>query len=98
MSEQSVVAYFSSLAVSQEAPAWSRLVQDVTDVVEMGTGGEVDGPWDADEEQAVTAYGPSAEELWELMAPLLRAFTVRGGRVVLRFGEGDSAPTRTIRL
>lgn len=63
----------------------------LTEAIERADVGEFDGNEFGGGEVVLYAYGPDADELFAVMAPILHGLPFRPAHVVLRYGSVDDA-------
>jgi hypothetical protein len=74
------------------------LAEQIQEVLEVQSLGEIRGSWSGPSETAIFIYGPSAQSLYEALRPILTAYPLaQNARVVIRHGKAELNP-ETIRL
>jgi hypothetical protein len=107
---QEIVETFGTcegLAVYLDGVGLSDAVYDECDINELADqilevliplGGEMRGAWMGPTETSIYLYGPSADEVFEALEPILTAYPLcQNARVVIRHGNPKLGP-RTVRL
>ncbi|MFJ6482309.1 hypothetical protein ACIQK6_19640 [Streptomyces sp. NPDC091682] len=91
--EHAVIARYRLADAGLGEPSQREVVRQaqslLTDVIEQADVGEFDGNEYGGGEVVLYAYGPDADALFAVMAPILNDLPFRPAHVVLRYGSAD---------
>jgi hypothetical protein len=84
---------------SDEVAALQALEDEIASAVDDASVGEVDGNEIGAGEYVLYTYGPDADRLYQVMAPILKsAPSAQGGQATLRYGDAGDPSAREIEV
>jgi hypothetical protein len=76
----------------------NELADQINDILEAKSAGEIHGSWAGPEETGIFILGPSAQGLFEALSPVLNSYPLaQNARVVIRHGKPELNP-ETLRM
>ncbi|MGW8575541.1 hypothetical protein [Streptomyces niveus] len=100
--EHAVIAHYRLADDGLGEPSQREIVREaqslLTEAIEQADVGEFDGNEYGGGEVVLYAYGPDAEALFTVMAPILNDLPFRPAHVVLRYGSVDDPSAAEYRL
>lgn len=104
VAEHSVIVHFAlesgPSGTMTDIASIAKLEAGLEGAIQQARAGEFDGSELGAGEVFLYAYGPNADRLFSAMEPILRAFPLRPGKALLRYGgyHDNSAPETVVNL
>lgn len=101
--EQAVIAHLrmkeGQFGSSKEREAVSTLEQQLEQAISDGSAGEFDGEEFGDNKCVLFMYGPSADRLFAIIEPILKAHPLAsGGYAIKRYGAASDPNASEVRV